>query len=230
MRLVDRPHFGGLGNGDHPRLHVVLIANAVAGVADRFDREFAVAGGNGNQFAAGEFFRRAAFVSVDMSCFGANNSLIRVGQSFQAKAIGRSPVEDHKDFNIRAELPLEFADRRLRPVVVPVADSMALIGFGNRLQHFGMNSGIVVAGKAAGRQPFHVPNNVADGADLRPQTSDFVVAGDSPRSCSKLSGRSLRSDAGFPAMARQWCYLPGTTVILAGLAHTTRFAPWHSFY
>ena len=149
---------------------MVLIANAMAGVADRFDREFAVAGGNGNQFAAGEFFRRATLVGVDMSSLGADHSMVRAGQSFQAEAIGRGTVEDHKDFNIRPELALEFADRRLRPGVVPVADGVTLIGFGNRLQHFGMNSGIVVAGKAACR--FHVPNNVADGRTIgrRPRT------------------------------------------------------------
>ncbi len=134
---------------------MVLVTDAMAGVADGFDGEFAVTGGNGNEFAAGEFFRRAAFVGVDMSGLGADYSVIRVGQSFQAEAVGRGAVEDHKNFDIRAELLLEFADRRLRPGVVPIADRVALIGAGNRLQHFGMNAGIVVAGKAARR--FHVP-------------------------------------------------------------------------
>ena len=92
---------------------MVLIANAVVGVADGFDGEFAVAGRNGNQFAAGEFFRRATFVGIDVGGFAADHRMIRLGQRFQAKAVGRRPIEDDEDFDIRPKLLLEFADRRL---------------------------------------------------------------------------------------------------------------------
>jgi hypothetical protein len=52
---------------------------------------------------------------------------------------------------------------------------VALIGGGNCLQDFGMNSGVVIAGKAA--CGFHVPNNLAEGGQRRagigPQASDL---------------------------------------------------------
>ena len=35
MRLIDRPHFRGLGDRNHARLHMVLISHAVACPADR---------------------------------------------------------------------------------------------------------------------------------------------------------------------------------------------------
>jgi len=64
--LVDRAHFGGLRDGDDARLDVVLIADAVVVVRNGVDGELAVRGRDGNEFAAGEFFRRAALVGVDV--------------------------------------------------------------------------------------------------------------------------------------------------------------------
>ena len=161
LRLVHRPHFSGLGDGDDAGLHMVRIIDAMIGLADGFDRQFAVGDGNGNEFAAGEFLRRPAFVGVDMRGFAADYRMIRIGQSFQAEAIGRGAVKDEEDFNIRAEALLEFLHHRLGVGIVAIADRMAVIGFSNHgSQDLRMNSGIVVAGKTAGR--FHVRNNVAE--------------------------------------------------------------------
>ena len=85
------------------------IADAVVGMADGFDRELPVGCGNGNQLAAGEFLRRAAFVGIDMGGFAADHRVIRVGQRFQAQAIGGGAVENEEDFNVLAKMLLEFA-------------------------------------------------------------------------------------------------------------------------
>ena len=61
----------------------------------------------------------------------------------------KSAGENNKDANVLAKVLLEFANRGIRVRIVSVAHGVALIGSGNRLQDFGMNSGVVVAGEAA---------------------------------------------------------------------------------
>ena len=89
-----------------------------------------------------------------MSRFRADDRVVRVGQCFQAQAVRGSAVEDEKDLDVRAEMLLEFADRGFGLRIVSIGHRVALIGGGHRLQNLGMNTGIVVAGKAARR--FHV--------------------------------------------------------------------------
>ena len=55
---------------------------------------------------------------------------------------------------------LESAYGRAGEGIIPVADRMAAVGGGDRLEHLRMHAGIVVAGEAAGG--FHGLNNVAD--------------------------------------------------------------------
>ena len=149
MRFVHRSYFCGLGNGNDAGLHVVRVADAMVGVAYGFDGKFALPRGNGNQLAAGEFFGRAAFVGINVGSFAADYRVIRVGQCLQAETVGGGAVENNKDANVLAKVLLEFANRGIRVRIVSVAHGVALIGSGNRLQDFGMNSGVVVAGEDA---------------------------------------------------------------------------------
>src|SRR5713101_2130791 len=128
MRLVHRPYFSRLGNGDDAGLHVVLVADAVVGVADSFDRELAILGWKWNQLATGEFFRRSAFVGINVGSFGADHRVVRIGQRFQAEAVGGGAVEYDEDVNIGAKVLPEFANRGFRVGIVAVSHSVALIG------------------------------------------------------------------------------------------------------
>ena len=101
VRLVNRPHFSGLRDGDDAGLHVVRIADAMVSMTDGFDRKLPVGYGHGNELAAGEFLRSAAFVGVDVGGFAADHRVIRIGQRSQAQAIGRGPVENEEDCNAR---------------------------------------------------------------------------------------------------------------------------------
>ncbi len=82
------------------------------------------------------------------------------------------PLNTDKDFHVRAEVLLEFADRRLGVGVVAIAHSVPDIRPGNCLQDIGMDTGVVVAGEAAGR--FHGTNNVAEAA--RPEGDNFLLS------------------------------------------------------
>ena len=55
---------------------------------------------------------------------------------------------------------LEFAYCGLRITVIPISNSMTLVGGEDSLYHVRMDAGIVVAGKAA--PGFHSGNNVAE--------------------------------------------------------------------
>ena len=160
-RLVHRSHLRRLGDRDHARLHVMLIVNAMIGMTDSFDRKFAVGDGNGNEFAAGEFLRRAALVRVDVRGFATNYGVISISQRLEAQAIGGSAVENEEDFNVRPEMLLEFLHHGFGVGIVAISHGMTLISFGDGFQDFGMNSGIIVTGKTARR--FHDPKQCSRG-------------------------------------------------------------------
>ena len=96
VRLVHGSHFRGLRDGDDAGLHVVRIIDAMVSLTDGFNRQFAVGDGDRNEFAAGEFLRRAAFVGVDMRGFAADDRVISIGQRLQAQAIGRGAVKNEE--------------------------------------------------------------------------------------------------------------------------------------
>src|SRR5262249_1714122 len=96
-----------------------------------------------------------------------------IGQSFEAEAVGGGAVENDEDLDVRAKMPLEFTNHRCGVRIVAIAHGVALVDGGDRPEDFGVNSGIVVAGKAARR--VHVPNNLAEPAP-RALTAFFWTA------------------------------------------------------
>src|SRR5690242_15024169 len=105
----------------------MLVADAVIGMADLFDRKLAVPGRYWDELAAGKFLRRPALVGVNVGSFAADHRMISVGQRFEAKAIRRGAVEHHEHFYIRAEMLLELANGRLSVWVIPVSDGVAVV-------------------------------------------------------------------------------------------------------
>ena len=128
IRLVDSAYFSGLGDGDDAGLHVMGIIDPVVGMTDSFDREFAVGDGNGDELAPGKFLRSAAFVGVDVRGLAADHGVIRIGQRLQAKAIGRGAIKNEEDFNILAEMLLEFLHHRRGIGIISIAHGMAPVG------------------------------------------------------------------------------------------------------
>ena len=70
-------------------------------------------------------------------------------QRLQAEHIGSSSVKGEEDFDAGSKMFFEFCDGRARVGVVTVRDDVALICTGERFENFGMDSSIVVAGKAS---------------------------------------------------------------------------------
>jgi hypothetical protein len=151
FRLVNRPHFGGLRNRDDTRLHMMLVADAVIGVAHEVQRDFAGLVRQGNQLASGVLLRRSAFVGVDVGVIAAKDGVIRASQSLQAEYVRAGAVEGEEDINAGAEVLFEFGQSGTRVAVVPLSDRMALIDACDRIDYLRVHSGIVVAGKAAKR-------------------------------------------------------------------------------
>ena len=150
FRLVDRPHLGRLRNRDDPRLHMMLVADAVIGVAHGVERDLAVLMRQRNQLASRMLLRSAAFVGIDVRVVAAQHRVVRPVQRLQAQHVRAGSVEGEEDINPRTEVLFELRDRRTRVRIVAVSDDVSLVGACDRLQHLGMHSGIVVAGKAAG--------------------------------------------------------------------------------
>ena len=150
-RLVNRPHFGGLRNGDNPRLNVVLVAYIVIGMRGRGNGKLAIGRRKRDKLAAGQLFGRAAFVGINMRELGAKNGMVRACQRLQAEHVGGSTVEDEEHLDVGAEVLAKFLDGRSGIRVVTIADNVAAVGAGNGFKHLGMDVGIVVAGKTAAR-------------------------------------------------------------------------------
>ena len=219
--LIDSAHLSGLRDGNDAGLHVMRVIDAMIGVTDSFDCKLAVGYGNGKKLASGKFLWSAAFVGIDVRGLAADHRVISVGQRFQAQAIGSGAIENEEDFNIRAKMLLEFLHRGRGVGIVSIAHRMTLVRFADGFQNFGVNPGIVVAGKTAGR--FHVRNNVADGG--------VQTSGTRPRTSAPSVLRGLTSDVRGPtsAMARWWYYSVSTTVILARWVSATMVTTWHSY-
>jgi len=117
-------------------------------VRNGVDGELAVRGRDGNEFAAGEFFRRAALVGVDVRGLRAEDGLERPCCGLQAQDVGGSAVEDEEDLDI-AEVFAEFGAGAVGVEVVAIADRVASVGGGQGCENLGMHPGIVVAGETA---------------------------------------------------------------------------------
>jgi hypothetical protein len=128
---------------------VVLIANAVIGVADVIQRDFAVVMRQRNEFAARMLFRRAAFVGINVGILAAEHRVVRSSQRLKPEDIGAGSVEGEENVNIRAEMFVKFLDSRTGIGVVAISHDVALVYPGKGLKDFRVHSGIVVAGKAA---------------------------------------------------------------------------------
>src|ERR1700677_998447 len=129
---IYRSHLRGLRNRNDTGLRVMLIADAVIGVADGIARNLPRLVRQRNQLAPDMFFRRATFVRIDMSVVAAKYGLEGSGQSLQTKDIRSSPIGSEKNCNVLAEMRFELIPRRTGIRIVPIGTPMALIRSCNR--------------------------------------------------------------------------------------------------
>jgi hypothetical protein len=129
----------------------MLVANPVIGMPHRVERDLPILMRQRDQLASRMFFRRAAFVGIDMRILAAQHRVIWPVQSLQPEHIRTRSVERKKNVDPLAEVFFEFCNRRTRVGIVAVRHNVTLVGPGNRLQNLRMHPGIVVAGKVAGR-------------------------------------------------------------------------------
>ena len=95
----------------------------------------------------------------------------------QAEAIGGGSVEDEKDFDIRAKMLAKFFCGGGSIRVISISNDVALISGGDGGEDFGMNGGVVVAGKTAGW--LHNKTNLAEwgmGSGSFGEAADGVAA------------------------------------------------------
>jgi hypothetical protein len=131
---------------------VVLVSDAVIGVADRLESDFAIVMGKRKELASGMFFWSSAFVDINMSVVAAEDRMKRPGKGLQAENISASAVKSEKNCNIGTEMLFKLPDGRPCVMVVAIGYDVAMIGTGDGFEDFGVNAGIVITGKtAAGR-------------------------------------------------------------------------------
>src|SRR5580658_6544031 len=106
--LVNRAHLGALRNRNNAGLRVVLVANAMVGVADGIQRDLAVLMGQWNQLAAGVLLRRAAFVAVDVGIVAAQDRLKGLGQGLQTQNVGSRAVESEENCDAGSKMFLKL--------------------------------------------------------------------------------------------------------------------------
>jgi len=130
---VYRSHLCGLRDRNDARLRVMLVADAVVGVAHGIERNLTRLVRQRNQLASGVFFRRATFVGVDMSVVAAKDGLEGSGQCLQSEDIRSSPIEGEKNCNVGAEMLFELSYRRSGIRIASISHYVPLIRPRNRL-------------------------------------------------------------------------------------------------
>src|SRR5437867_2649663 len=117
---------------------MMLIPNAMTGTTYGVNGEFAIVGRNRNQFASRKFFGSPALVGIDVSGLGADHRVIGVGQGFETEAVGGGAIEYYENVNVGAEMLLKFASCGLRITVIPISNSMTLVGGEDSFYHVRM--------------------------------------------------------------------------------------------
>ena len=147
---VDRAHLGGLRNGNHSGLHVMLVADAVIGMANGIERDLSVLMGQRNQFAAGESFGSPALVGIDVREVAAQDRVVGASERLQAQHVRSRAVKGEKYLDAGAEMLLQLCLRRGGVRIGAVAYHVPVVHLRDGCQNFRVDSGVVVAGKAAG--------------------------------------------------------------------------------
>src|ERR1700682_3441934 len=113
----------------------MLKANDVKQRLNLFDSDFSIRRWDGQQLAAGEFFRRATFIDVDMRGLRTNDGLMRLRYCLESENIGAGAAKNKKDLYIFPQLLLKLFQRSRGVRIVAISNHMAVVGGGDRLHH-----------------------------------------------------------------------------------------------
>ena len=94
--LIDGASLRRLGDRNDLRLHVMLVADAVVGMADEIDGEFAVERAQRDEFRSSVSFGSAALVGINVRHLGTDHGFIRTGKSLQTQDVGAVPLKTKK--------------------------------------------------------------------------------------------------------------------------------------
>ena len=126
---VDRPQLGRLGDADHARFVGMQFGLARDYRFDFFEIDLAGGSSNQQQFGtAGEKFRRAAFVGLDVRLLVTNHAVKRLAKLGQGKGVGRGAVEDQIGLAISLEEVSNRFAQTPHPFIVTIRFGSAMIG------------------------------------------------------------------------------------------------------
>lgn len=145
---VARPELGALRDAHDTRLDDVLVADAVQLRGDELGGELAVECRDGLELAARDPLGRPALVDVDVRAGGADDRLPRAAQRAQRQDVRGAAVEDEVRAGLLAEVLAQELLRARGPWIGAVGDGVLGVGGGDRGEHLGMRTGVVVRGKA----------------------------------------------------------------------------------
>ena len=146
--LVQRAHFGGLGQRHHLGPGVMHIGAARNHFQHTGRGQLAVAMRCQQQLGAiGEELRRAAFVGFHVRRVGADHGLVGLAQCGQRNRVGGRAVEDKKDFGISLEQLAQAITDEVGGVVVAVGRGKSVVGQIEGAERLRADAGAVVAGE-----------------------------------------------------------------------------------
>ena len=148
---VDGAELAGLREVDDERLRPVLVVPAPGLLGDQVGRELAVGRADREQLEAGDLLRCSALVGVDVGGLRADDRAPAGQHRRQADDVGAGAVEHRVGLGILAEVPCADLLQACTVGIFAVADLVAAVGGGDRVEHLGVHTGVVVGGEAADR-------------------------------------------------------------------------------
>ena len=140
---------GGLGEGEGAGFGKVDAVAAGEGGGDGGGRELGGGAGQGEEFApAGEKFRRAALVRVDVGDLVTEDALVALAEGGEREGVGGGAVEDKEGFAVGLENLTEEISGAVGRGVGAVRRRGAGVGGGEGGERLGAEAGGVVTGKA----------------------------------------------------------------------------------
>ena len=149
---------GGLGNGQHGRLHCVNVdASRAERSAERGRRDAAVLARQHRELRpTGEEPRRPALVGDDMRLLVAVNRAVGRTERGDAQRVGGGACGHRKHTHRRTEELTEAAIEAFGPLILPVSVGQTVVGLAQGGEYFRTGAAGVVAQESQGTAPLSV--------------------------------------------------------------------------
>ncbi len=151
LRRINRSVLRRLGDGNRPRLDVMLVADVMQVFPNSGHRNFTIRRRHGEQLAPDVLLGRRTLRCIDVRRLGADHGLVRLHHALQAEHVRRRPTENQEHLGVFAEDGADSFFRFAGVRVVAVRWNVSDVRGRHRRQDFGMNSRPIVAGERASR-------------------------------------------------------------------------------